>query len=613
MRRLIAGIVGVSAFLFAASMLVAPQVGASAYGESQYGICKFERRCPPKNTVAETKAGLQVAVNLVDGQQIARGEYEVKVTPLNGDGRSFKYVEFYVDGVLVSTFYPDETGTAVWSWDTNRYAGTNIKVLIYDTDDSVLTQQFTVRILEPGQQPSEEGIDPSLLPGTAGGQGNDNVIAQFFAFLEASVRVIPTPLALSIPLVLLLVMLVIILLLYMQSRREAAEIRRQQLALARARQLAEEKDGFIELVSHYLRTPLTLIRGGMDYIGSMPIGAGILAALTNAVSVFGDSIERLVGGIADDPRLATIPSVPDVGKPPRVWTAPQFWVPVASIGLVLALMDYVLLRAGKLDGSFIALATQVGLYVASIIALYAVLRWRQLQARDKAQNQLQEQQQAAIDEARNELIREAAATLALKLDAIHSAMAGVPESQGKSFMNEGYARIAEVLRRFRATATVVPPVTAMPFVQFTLESLVSQAEKQVAQAAEAKRIIFVGGTGDVTLASPQPAWLVQVLASVLDNAIAYSPEGSQIEIGGQVEQGIAVLYVRDHGEGIPEAKLAELFQPFSKAEGAMKFDHPGIGLSLYLDRLLVTNLGGSIHIESSPGSGTTVHIAFPVR
>lgn len=608
MRQLVAGIIGVSAFLLAASLFVAPDISASSYGESTYGICKFERRCPPKNTVAETKSGLQVAVNLVEGQEIPRGEYEVKVTPLNGDGRSFAYVEFYLDDTLISTFYPDFTGTATWLWDTNRYAGSRVKVVIYDTDGSALTQQFTVRILEPGQQPG----DPSGLPSTAGGQGQQGPIEQFLSFLEASVRAIPTPLALSIPLLLLGVMLVIILLLYAQSRREAAEIRRQQQALARARQLAEEKDGFIELVSHYLRTPVTLIRGGVEYAnGAQPPGGA--AALAQAVDAFGDSIERLIGGIAHDPRLADIPSVPDVGKPPSVWTAPRFWVPVASIGLVLAGMDYILLRAGKLDGSFVALATQIGLYAASVIALYAVLRRRQLQAREKARTQLQETQQAAIDEARNQLIRDAAETLALKLDGIRSAMAPVPKGQGKAFMTEGYLRIAEVLRRFRATATVMPPVTSMPFVPFTLGSLVSQAESRVAQAAAEKRIAIVGGTNDIALASPQPSWLVQIVASVLDNAIAYSPEDSRIKIGGEVRQGTAALYVRDQGEGIPEAKLSELFQPFSKVEGAMKFDHPGIGLSLYLDRLLITNLGGSMRVESTPGAGTTVHIVFPVR
>lgn len=614
MRRALAGILGVGTLLLAAGLFVAPRVQASAYGESHYGVCKFERRCPPKHTVVETKSGLEVAINLTDGQQIPKGEYEVKVTPLNGEGRSFERVEFYLDGALLSTFYPDSTGTATWLWDTNRHHGAKVKVIVYDTDGTTVTREFTVRITD--QPAGSEGLAPVGGAGTgARGQAEEGFIGQVLAFLEATIRAIPTPVAISLPYLLLVVLLLIILLLYAQSRREAAELERRMAALKRARQLAEEKDGFVQLASHYLRTPLTLIRGGVDLLGEsqVPADSALLGSLGAAVGSFGAATERILGGMASDPRLKDIPAAAQTGASLRVWAAPQFWAPVLGIGLVLAFLDYLLMRAGKLDGSFIFVATHIGLYLALVIALYNVVRWRHLRAQDRRRTELQESQQAAIDEARNNLIREASATLAQNLEAMQLLVVKAPDGQGKKFMQEGCTRIAEVLKRFRATATVIPPVTAMPLVRFTLGTLLAQAERQVTEAAATKQVAITAITPDIALASPQPSWLVQILASVLDNAIAYSPAGSPVEVGGTVKDGIAMLYVRDHGQGIPAQKLAELFQPFSRAEGAMAFDHPGIGLSLYLDRLLITNLGGHMQIDSAPGSGTTVHVVFPVR
>lgn len=612
MRRIFSIGILFCAMLLTATVSMPQSAVAVSYGQSKYGVCKFMTGCPAQHTVVETKTGLDVAINLVDGQQIPNNGYEVKVTPLNGAGRSFERVEFYLDGKLINTFYPDSTGTATWQWDTSAYKGSVVKVIVYDTDGTSVTKEFHIKIVEPSQVPNNQG-QPTQLPATSGGDGN--IFAQFLSFLNASVRAIPTPIAVSIPYLLLLVLLAIILLMYLQSRREAKETRLRLAALERTRQIAQEKDGFIELASHYLRTPLTLIKGGVDFLGAIqpPVSVTLLGSITLAVNDFGDAIERLLSNVSNDPRLQNIPSEPDIKESARgVWASPMFWLPVGIVGVVLGVVHYLLVESGKLEFSLISLATQFSIYAALVAVLYTILRRQELYARDQKRADRLEQQQAAIDEARNQLIRDAAATLAQKLETIRTYLTQAPDGQGKKFMMDGYARIAEVLKRFRATATVIPPVTSMQFVQFSLSALVTQAEKQVAQTASEKSVAIVGASNDVQLATPQPSWIVQILGSVLDNAVAYSQPGSTVEVGGKVENNLATLTVADHGVGIPPQKLTELFQPFSKAEGAMQFDHPGIGLSLYLDRLLITNLGGAITIESTPGSGTTVYITFPV-
>ncbi len=140
--------------------------------------------------------------------------------------------------------------------------------------------------------------------------------------------------------------------------------------------------------------------------------------------------------------------------------------------------------------------------------------------------------------------------------------------------------------------------------------LLNSAQKQVAPVAAEKHIAIRAGK-NVSLASQQPSWVSAVVGSLLDNAVAFSPEGSEIAVDTRVKDGMATVTLQDHGQGIPEDKLRELFQPFAKVDGSMQFDHPGIGLSLYLDRLLATSMGGNIQMSSSVGSGTTVQVSFP--
>jgi signal transduction histidine kinase len=112
---------------------------------------------------------------------------------------------------------------------------------------------------------------------------------------------------------------------------------------------------------------------------------------------------------------------------------------------------------------------------------------------------------------------------------------------------------------------------------------------------------------------PSPELLAFVLHTSIDNAIAYSPEQSAIDVAITASPSSIVTTVTDHGLGITADKQAYLFQPFSKAEGAETFTHEGMGFSLYLARLIMTYVDGSIELTSAPNQGTVVTIHIPVQ
>jgi len=105
--------------------------------------------------------------------------------------------------------------------------------------------------------------------------------------------------------------------------------------------------------------------------------------------------------------------------------------------------------------------------------------------------------------------------------------------------------------------------------------------------------------------------LRMVLKNLVGNALKFTERGA-IRVNA-VRQGDHVcLTVADTGIGIPEAEVATLFEPFRQAHGALSRRAGGAGLGLYIVGRLVDLLGGTIAVESAPGSGTRFTILLPL-
>jgi signal transduction histidine kinase len=112
--------------------------------------------------------------------------------------------------------------------------------------------------------------------------------------------------------------------------------------------------------------------------------------------------------------------------------------------------------------------------------------------------------------------------------------------------------------------------------------------------------------------------LTFALWNLLDNAVKYSPEGravlvsvSRYPAGGHPE-GVA-FSVRDHGLGIPRHERKEIFRRFVRGEKARKLGIKGTGLGLAMVSHIVDAHGGTIHLESQEGIGSTFRVVLPER
>lgn len=104
----------------------------------------------------------------------------------------------------------------------------------------------------------------------------------------------------------------------------------------------------------------------------------------------------------------------------------------------------------------------------------------------------------------------------------------------------------------------------------------------------------------------------QVFHNLINNAVKYSEEGSQVEVGYE-QKGYhdAVFYVRDHGMGIPEDQKKRLFEKFFRAENVKEKKIEGTGLGLYIVKTIVEGHSGSVMFVSKVGKGTTFYVSLP--
>ena len=101
----------------------------------------------------------------------------------------------------------------------------------------------------------------------------------------------------------------------------------------------------------------------------------------------------------------------------------------------------------------------------------------------------------------------------------------------------------------------------------------------------------------------------QVLVNLIDNAIKYSPAGGEVSVSTAASANGVRVEVRDNGMGIPSAEQRSIFEKFYRLEGAQV--RAGNGLGLYICRELVQRMGGTIGVESDPGSGSTFYFELP--
>jgi signal transduction histidine kinase len=106
--------------------------------------------------------------------------------------------------------------------------------------------------------------------------------------------------------------------------------------------------------------------------------------------------------------------------------------------------------------------------------------------------------------------------------------------------------------------------------------------------------------------------LRQAIVNLVDNAIKYSPAGSQILVQASAsDNGHAILEVTDEGSGVPPEHRSHIFDRFYRMDAARAREWGGAGLGLSIARWAVEAHGGEIGLCSEGSRGSTFWIRLP--
>lgn len=144
-----------------------------------------------------------------------------------------------------------------------------------------------------------------------------------------------------------------------------------------------------------------------------------------------------------------------------------------------------------------------------------------------------------------------------------------------------------------------------------VQLLIQVAEVSQSEAAEKNVSVSYTSEIDHLPIYGDPNQLERIIMNLLSNAVKYTPQGGQIHLSLQAQEGWAIIHFTDTGYGIPEHELPYIFERFRRVEEHME-KATGSGLGLAITKALIKEHQGTISVVSTVGQGSTFTVELPL-
>lgn len=146
-----------------------------------------------------------------------------------------------------------------------------------------------------------------------------------------------------------------------------------------------------------------------------------------------------------------------------------------------------------------------------------------------------------------------------------------------------------------------------------VNSLLKEVIRKHEFLAKVKRIPIESELEPLFPIPVDPDLIKQVFSNLIENAIKYSPEESQVRISSEEKSGHVIIRVYDQGPGIPPDEVNNIFMKFFRSKNAKSSPIKGSGLGLYLAKYFTELHQGKIFVESTYGKGSTFTVELPLE
>jgi len=461
---------------------------------------------------------------------------------------------------------------------------------------------------------SSIGPDGQII--TSGG-GRSGIAAAIDNALQGILNItkrVPREVAQAIPYLLILVILFFALIYAVQSYRELKSAERYNALIEKYNNLQFGSKNFISLTNHYLNTPISIMQLSADLLLSLGI---ITKAKSDEITYIIHSITDSVHQLLEKNTKTTERFMAEINPEllqKRVKKAsfnPLAWIPIIIAGGLVLLANLLFLRADVFQFNFTSLFVQIGLFVLS--ALFILLAWRSLNRNREIRKQraVTLQKEKELSQYKLNFINEASNSIdknIIELKNISKELS--TEQQAKSFIR-GVAMLSSVQKSFELLKkfSAFSPTGAID--EDDVNLVLNKILERQSDTLKRKNVkVKISVAKELNMRLDKSA-LILLLGSTINNAIKFSKNNGTINVAIENKLSGTKIIIKDQGIGIPKDKIDQLMMPFTRASDAMQYDYEGLGLGLYLDRIIIEQIGGSIKITSELGKGTSVEFDVP--
>lgn len=620
----VAVLIGVLLSVFLTTRVAAYQ----GYGDGGYGDCAYAVGCvvPPVDppivpspdvlpstqvpvdpTPANPQEGRVFSVNITDGQEFRGTAYKVIITP-NFSHTAIARIALLQDDVVVGEVSNIADESYYIDWAIPEAGSYVVSILMHLNDGGVIRQDFFVSVAGVVSDEETENLGEVVSSkDQQNGSWISRVIQSIATFFEDIINATPTAVAYSAPYLFLGVLGAIIGVLLLQTRNQFAHIIALLRLLEKDRLLAEEKTTFIMLVSHHLRTPLTILRNTLDLYGAENANDKYVKVAQDGVFALQKKSESILKRVAENKHLKDIelPNVIQIRQ--RLYYSWRVITPAVLSVVVIVVLNVVYITAEKTRLIIPNILVQAVILIAVLIAGYTLIQRYQQRKKELAHASRQREYEEALDKARNKFIMQVAQEITPVLATTKDAYKNLKTTENLAGVEEAFTRLDTMISRFVLAAELergkIAATTNLLDVKPVAEKVIVAAEDR-----QHKRKLRVNTSLEPAITETNEFLLRYVVTALYDNAIRYANEGTDITANLSSGSDHHTFTIENQGKGIPKEKLAMLFKPFSTSEGVRVFDNTSMGLNLYLSRLIMRYLNGDIALQSQSSEKTTATI-----
>ncbi len=187
------------------------------------------------------------------------------------------------------------------------------------------------------------------------------------------------------------------------------------------------------------------------------------------------------------------------------------------------------------------------------------------------------------------------------------------QSEAIKVIQKSYNKLEQLISDLLQFSEASQGQLSLKLVPISILDFLSSPIKTAAQLANEQKINFKSNLPEnAPKVMGDRHKLTDVMNQLLDNALKFTPPGGTIAINAECKQNDMLITVADTGIGIPEERVAEVFEPFHQLDESTARRYGGTGLGLAIVKHILESHGAKYNVKSKINQGTVFEFSLPL-